>query len=69
MQDEVTGQLYVSIEVVDRLASLITDQRKFYATRDKRLLQSCKDREEGFLKWYKEILARIAGNIIQDAKQ
>lgn len=69
MQDEVTGHVYVSIEVVERIAILLRDQQRFFVTRDKKLLQSCKDRERGFLNWYDETLARIAGNIVQDAKQ
>lgn len=69
MQDETTGHIYVSIEVIERVAKLIRDQQRFFVTRDKKLLQSCKDRERGFLNWYDETLARIAGNIVQDAKQ
>lgn len=60
MQDTETGKLYVDIEVVDKVYKLICDQRIFFATRDKKLLKSCKEREDGFVKWYSETMSLVA---------
>lgn len=58
--DNETGAVYVSMEVVDRLFRLICDQRIFFSTRDKRLLASCKARENGFIEWYEKTTTAIA---------
>lgn len=62
--DDKTGAVYVSMEVVDRLFRLICDQRIFFSTRDKKLLQSCKERENGFIDWYNQTTAAIAADIM-----
>ena len=66
--DNETGAVYVSMEVVDRIFRLICDQRIFFSTRDKKLLKSCKDRENGFIDWYEKTSAAIAADIIARGK-
>lgn len=58
-QDEERGAIYVSLEVVGRVYDLIIAQRKFFRTRDKKLLAECKRREDGFVNWYLELLNKI----------
>lgn len=58
-QDEETGAVYVSLEVVGRVYDLIMSQREFFRTRDKKLLADCKRREDGFVNWYLDLLNKI----------
>lgn len=58
-QDEETGAIYVSLEVVGRVYDLIMAQREFFRTRDKKLLADCKRREDGFVNWYLDLLNKI----------
>lgn len=58
-QDEETGAIYVSLEVVGRVYDLIMAQREFFRTRDKKLLADCKRREDGFINWYLDLLNKI----------
>lgn len=41
--------------VIERVAGLLNLQREFFKKRDKRHLQECKRREEGFLSWYEDV--------------
>lgn len=58
-QDEETGAVYVSLEVIGRVYELIMTQREFFRTRDKKLLAECKRREDGFVNWYLDLLNKI----------
>lgn len=58
-QDNETGAIYVSWEVIERLYTLVRDQHEFYKKRSKALLESCKKRENGFLAWYEDTKSKI----------
>jgi len=49
------GEVYISLRVLDRVKDLMELQQKFYRTRDKKTLEECKRREQGFFEWYEEI--------------
>lgn len=57
--DPVSGRWFVDVDVVKRIALLIEDQRVFFHTRNKALLQSCKQREDDFLLWWEASLERM----------
>lgn len=50
------GVDYVRADIAEnvyrRIYQLIVDQKQFFKTKDPSLKQSCKKREDGYLKWY-----------------
>ena len=53
------GHVFINIDVLFRVESLILLQREFFKTRDKKTLVECKRREEGFLAWMESVKAAI----------
>lgn len=39
-------------EVCGRIYNLLKDQKEYFKTRDRSLMESCRKRENGFIKWY-----------------
>lgn len=39
-------------EVYKRIYNLLKDQKEYFRTRDNALKESCRKRENGFIKWY-----------------
>lgn len=59
VRDKENGAYYVSIQVVERFYRLIKDQKVFYNTHSKTMLESCKAREKAFEEWYLQVLESI----------
>lgn len=49
------GEVYISFRVLDRVREVMELQQKFYRTRDKKTLEECKRREQGFFEWYEKV--------------
>lgn len=60
VRDNENGAYYVKLEVCDRIYRLLKDQKVFYNTHSKKVLESCKQRENAFIEWYEKILGIIA---------
>lgn len=49
------GEVYISFIVLDHIKEIMDLQQKFYRTRDRKTLEECKRREQGFFEWYEDM--------------
>lgn len=59
---EEKDKVVVDWVVIERLAGLLRLQQSFFKNRDRRTLEECKRRENGFLAWYDDMKAELVQN-------